>query len=153
MVQRCMIQKWLFCFTFASCLSASPMLAAEIDDACKSALLNSIDRSVDASSCAFLRMEDGRFAAIASDRGLFFRTNDGDGTLYTWLNISARSVTTLRDTQIPWTRPIKGRQTFPDAKSFYYPFSLNSNSDTINGSRGFCPDPQNFSAHTKAPCD
>lgn len=84
----------------------------------------------------------------ASDSGIFFRSNDGEGTLYTRIDIAGRSISVMRDAQTPWPHTIEGRQTFPDPKSYYYPFALDP-----SGLRLFCPDPKDFSPSGEVPCD
>lgn len=138
-------------------LAISGSVSASTQEDCHRALLESFDRIVDASTCDFLRMKDGRLAGIASERGFFFRSNDGDGTVYTWLNTRERSISITKNAQPAWTRPISGRQTFPDAKSFYFPFFLDAWNIRIVAEptelRLFCPDPKNFTIATEAACD
>ncbi len=146
--RQAVIGWWLWVAICLFGLAICAPLAAVAGEDCHRALLESFDRSVDASACGFLRLEDGRFAGIASDSGIFFRSNDGEGTLYTRIDIAGRSISVMRDAQTPWTHTIEGRQTFPDPKSYYYPLGLDP-----SGLGLFCPDPKNFSPSGEAPCD
>jgi hypothetical protein len=108
------------CFSY----SFLQLSAASAADDCLGALLSALERPTDVTRCRLLVTTDGRVATVVSGDSLYVQESTGERITYYRLNRLIGSVEAKTLPRDPWNTPITGRQTFPDAKSFYYPFYL-----------------------------
>lgn len=144
-------------FLFSIVVSSNQVRAQSNPEKCLESLRGVFHRTVDASNCPFIKLENGSFAGIQSDEGMFFVTIDGEKTIYYWINTQTDTVIVKESNQKPWRRPITGRQTFPDAKYFYYPFfSPGGELQDLKAPSKMkivCPQPDSLSLSDDTGCD
>lgn len=141
----------------ATPLVGEPAFAAPPNSECLSALMAAFDGPADASSCPFLRMEDGRFIGVSGSGSVFFVGPDKNESVYIGMVRKTRSILITRMSREPWKNPITGRQTSPDAKHFYFPFfgpngSISQRNHPTN-LRVICPDPKTLSLADNRRCE
>lgn len=130
--------------------------AEELSRDCRSRLYAAFERPADVSVCDFVRTEDGRLVTVTTRRSVFLRTRSSlavrlDRRMRT---LAMRSDPAGLDTS---RRAIAGRQSFPDAKWFYHPFTPGMSSDQARRRQGTlrfsCPRQNGFAVMADVPCD
>lgn len=152
---------WKMAACFAAALPMSlagkPAFSASPGNECLSALKAAFKGPADASSCPFLRMEDGRFIGVSGSEGVFFVGPDKNDSVYVGLVSETQTILISRISREPWKHPITGRQTSPDAKHFYFPFfgpdgSISKRNHPAD-LRVICPDPKTLSVADNKRCE
>jgi hypothetical protein len=138
------------------CLLGIYPCGANASDECVDALISSLKSKADVSECNLLLTTDGRVAAISSEDGVFVQSAKDGVITYYKLNPVLESLEVKKLVREPWTAEIFGEQTFPDPKSFYFPFNItgkNEKHGTEPKSIGlFCPAQTEFSVTGEHKC-
>ena len=140
-------------FSLCSTLGSTHALSAEN---CIAALTASITNSADVSSCDLLSTVDGKAVTVLAGKDAFVRSQKGNLTTFYRIDMTARSVEVKILESSPWLAEIRGAQTLPDAKSFYFPFFLSLKNE-VTGELGSepafsCVSSKSFSARGPLAC-
>jgi hypothetical protein len=140
----------------AACLFGIFSCEANASDKCVDALLSSLKTTADVSECNLLVTADGRVAAISSDDGIFLQSAKDGVITYYKLNPVLESLEVKKLVREPWTAEIFGEQTFPDPKSFYFPFNITGKNEKHGREPKniglFCPAQTEFSVTGEHKC-
>jgi hypothetical protein len=142
-----------FVFSLFSCLYCSVSIA---DDLCIESMLTSLKKNTDLSSCNLLHNEKKEVIVVSDKDYLYFRSDYETYVVFYRMDLSNRSISIKKYDMTPWKIQIKDRQTFPDAKQFYFPFFLGEDNRPLPGQpdnpQFLCKPVQAFDVDASIPC-